>query len=393
MEAGHPDYIEDGAVLLNGRVIDRVDRFDRLKSEVGLNDVIDLGDAFLIPGLVNAHTHLCLSHLKQSDAPPQPFHHWILSIVPRIGRDTEQYESNLVLGIEEGVRQCLQFGVTTVADITMPLVSQRGALARSPLRARSFIEALGIGTSRHRFTDAINFAQNRSDETERFSLGIAPHAPYTVDRSGFVECVAANMPISVHLAETPVERDFLNHHRGGFREVYDWLGVSLADVERFSGTPMELMKQTGVLDSRALLAHVNYVDDSDLDLLSSGNSSVVFCPRTHEFFGHAPHRFREMLARGINVCLGTDSCASSPDLNLVDDARLVRRLAPEMSARSILEMITIRGARALQMEKQVGSISLGKSGDFCAFNVSSFDELLEETVLPSAIWIDAKRLQ
>ncbi|HQY88498.1 MAG TPA: amidohydrolase family protein [Tepidisphaeraceae bacterium] len=392
MEPNFPDLIDDGAVLVRGNTIERVGRFDEMSGEVARADVIDLGESLLMPGLINAHTHLCLSQLKQSDAPAQPFTDWILSIATRSGRGSENYEANLLAGIEEGVRQCMTFGVTTVGDITLPLASQRRAILQSPLRVRSFIEALGLGSSRNRFEEALRNARDDSDETDRFTTGISPHAPYTVDRAGFVECVALGKQITTHLAETLDEREFLNHHAGAFRHVYDKLGTSLDGAERYSGSPVRLMYETGVLDSRALFAHVNYVDDSDLDLLAQGNSSVVFCPRTHEFFRHAPHRFPEMLSRGINVCLGTDSCASSPDLNLLDDARLVARLAPQLTAREILKMITIRGAHALRLEAITGSIRRAKCADLCAFDVGSLEELLNGNVMPTAVWVDGIRV-
>src|SRR5207302_10539659 len=109
----------------------------------------------------------------------------------------------------------------------------------------------------------------------------------------------------------------------------------------------------GLLDYPTVLAHVNYCDDVDLDLLARGRAGVVYTPRTHAYFGHPPHRWRDMLARGINVAVGTDSCASSPDLNLVDDLRLLHRLAPEVPAQTLWEMATIRGARAIGRELQV----------------------------------------
>jgi cytosine/adenosine deaminase-related metal-dependent hydrolase len=80
-----------------------------------------------------------------------------------------------------------------------------------------------------------------------------------------------------------------------------------------------------------LLAHVNYADDADLELLAGSSASVVYCPRTHAFFGHAPHRYREMLARGINVCLGTDSLASNDTLSILDEMRFLRMMDADSS--------------------------------------------------------------
>jgi cytosine/adenosine deaminase-related metal-dependent hydrolase len=144
-----------------------------------------------------------------------------------------------------------------------------------------------------------------------------------------------------------------------------------------------------------LLAHVNYCDDDELELLSGGQASVVYCPRTHAYFQHPPHRWREMLARGINVAVGTDSCASSPDLNLVDDLRLLRRLASDMPAKQLWELGTIRAARALGMEHEIGSLTPGKRADLVVFNVrggDALEQILHGRQLPNSVWIDAARV-
>jgi aminodeoxyfutalosine deaminase len=141
---------------------------------------------------------------------------------------------------------------------------------------------------------------------------------------------------------------------------------------------------------------VNYCDDDELTLLGRGRASVVYCPRTHAYFGHEPHRWREMLARRINVAVGTDSCGSSPDLNLVDDLRLLHRIAPEIDAQALWEMITIRGARALQMESQVGSISRGKRADLVSFPIRDADDplrgILEAHAAPLRLWLNGDAL-
>ena len=127
--------------------------------------------------------------------------------------------------------------------------------------------------------------------------------------------------------------------------------------------------------------------DEEMDMLASGQASVVYCPRTHAYFGHPPHRFREMLSRGINVAIGTDSCASSPDLNIVGELRLVHRMAPEVPRGTLWEMITTRGATAIQQADNIGSLTAGKLADFVVFPASTDDplkEILEEKVLPIA---------
>jgi cytosine/adenosine deaminase-related metal-dependent hydrolase len=147
-----------------------------------------------------------------------------------------------------------------------------------------------------------------------------------------------------------------------------------------------------LLDYPTLLAHVNYCDDDEIALLAAGGASVVYCPRTHAYFGHPPHRWREMIRHGINVAVGTDSCASSPDLNLLDDLRLLRRIAPDVSSMDLLAMATTRAARAIGMEKETGSLTPGKAADVIAMPAADLDDVLSRPVLPSAVWIAGTRL-
>jgi cytosine/adenosine deaminase-related metal-dependent hydrolase len=199
------------------------------------------------------------------------------------------------------------------------------------------------------------------------------------------------LPLATHLAESNDEREFLVDHAGPFRAVWDSLDSWAEPVPTFKGSPIEFAAAVGLLENGALLAHVNYCDDEEMKLLSNGRASVVYCPRTHRYFDHPPHRWRAMLNRGINVAVGTDSCASSPDLNILNDLRLLREIAPELSAMQLFELVTTRAARALHMENEIGSLTPGKFADLLAFESRAADDPLERIltsqVLPSAVWI------
>src|SRR5205823_6508560 len=119
-----------------------------------------------------------------------------------------------------------------------------------------------------------------------------------------------DLPLAIHLAEIPEEREFLRSHTGPLREMWQRLGHWEDFPGTFAGSPVAFAKMLGLLDYPTLLAHVNDCDDDDLALLARGKASVVYCPRTHRYFERPPHRWREMLAAGINVTIGTDSCAS-----------------------------------------------------------------------------------
>jgi len=230
-------------------------------------------------------------------------------------------------------------------------------------------------------------------------VGITPHAPYSVEPEGYRRCLeiarSRRLPLATHLAETADEAPFLAEHRGPLRDLWEaWLTWD-DSVPRFSGGPIRYAQALGLLDYPTLLAHVNYCDDDEMAILASAKASVVYCPRTHAYFAHPPHRWRLMLERGINVAVGTDSCASSPDLNLVDEIRLLHRLAPEVPPQKLWELITVRAAIALEAQSDVGSLRPGKLADAVIFAASGDDplrEILEAPLEPTEVWLDGQRI-
>src|SRR5262249_13659344 len=127
------------------------------------------------------------------------------------------------------------------------------------------------------------------------------------------------------------------------------------ELARAVRNPVSALRDCGMAD-RLLLAHGNYLAGDQIAELARSECSVAYCPRAHRFFGHPPHPWREMLAAGINVCVGTDSLASNESLSILDELRFLRRMYPEVSARTLLEMGTIRAARALGLQGEVGAI-------------------------------------
>jgi cytosine/adenosine deaminase-related metal-dependent hydrolase len=385
--------LRDAAVVFShGRIL-AVGHALTLAREHPGADHLDLGRSLILPGLVNAHTHLELSHCACGD-PPASFVDWILDLPRRIGRDRLTPEEIFPAAVRRGVRQCIRYGVTSVGDISQHAQLTRAVLRDGPLHCVSYGEALGIGRNRGKFDTLLEQATDLSAQSPWLRVGLSPHAPYSVERPDYERALRsaqqAGLPLATHLAELPYEAEFLDHHTGPFREGLEKLGLWRDDIRTFAGGPIRFAHAIGLLSYPTLLAHVNYCDDDDMALLAGGASSVVYCPRTHRYFGHAPHRWREMLRRGINVAVGTDSCASSPDLNLVDELRLVHRQTPEAPAVQLWEMGTIRGASAIGLRGEIGSLSVGKSADMVVFSEPGSEPLrgvLDQQILPTQVWI------
>ncbi len=125
--------------------------------------------------------------------------------------------------------------------------------------------------------------------------------------------------------------------------------------------PLDYLRRLAACD-RALVIHGNYLDREELEFVAAHAQrlSVIYCPRTHAYFGHPRHPLPRLLAAGANVALGTDSRASNPDLGILDEMRFVARQFPEIASAVVLELGTLRGARALGLEEDVGSLVPGK---------------------------------
>jgi cytosine/adenosine deaminase-related metal-dependent hydrolase len=377
--------IEDGCVIVEGDRIVDVGPTSRLKPETIDEEV----DGVLMPGLINAHTHLELTNVPRPEH-PGTFQDWILTTMASMRReDLVDFAEDRTVGLQQGMAQCLKFGVTCVGDISQNVDVARSAHLAGFIREVSFGECLGLGERRGRFRSLLARALVGIND-EWLRVGVSPHAPYTVDDAGYAKVASFKLPTTTHLAETPDEIDFIRSRSGAFRGLYDSLGFDPGEAspaDAAARSPVEWLCRHDV--DRWLLAHVNYCDDADIELLSMRNLSVVWCPRTHTYFGHPPHRWRDMVARGVTVCVGTDSCASSPDLNLVDDLRLVYAQTPDVSIDTIWSLATTSAAKALNVWG--GMIVPGSLADLIEFPTTTADPLLEvletPSMLPANVWV------
>jgi aminodeoxyfutalosine deaminase len=392
--------IRDGAVVVVGERIAAVGDATEIAGNYLKADWQDLGETVLLPGLVNAHAHLELSDTPGTrDRWDGPLADWLIQVIRNAPPDGDANRVSRAVGI--GVDQCLRFGVTTVGDITRQPALTRPLLRNSPLRVVSFGEVQAMAHRRHLLEPRLAAAADRTHEGGRLKVGLSPHAPYSVEPGGYERCVglakAGGFLLSTHLAESADEAAFLSDHAGPLRRVWDFLQAWDDQVPRVAGGPIRFAESLGLLDVPTVLAHVNYCDNDEMRVLAHGRASVVYCPRTHAYFGHPPHRWRDMLAAGINVALGTDSLASSPDLNLLDDLRFVRQIAPDMPANDLWALVTRGAARALQMGDVVGTITPGKQADLVCFPMPAGDSdpleaVLRERVIPAGVWIAGERV-
>jgi len=353
------------AVAIEGAEIAACGEFDTLRRRYRQAEIVDVNDCVVLPGLVNAHSHLELSDLQDR----VPFEGDFVKWVGGVTQGRRELKTELSDTIADACSESLASGVTCVGDICFRHGAWRH-LAQQPIRKTCYAEVFGMTSDLESPRTYLERCIAQTREDELLLLGLSPHAPYSAG-PGVYELTGRlakehQLPIVTHLAETEAEIEFLAKGSGDWMDylqrIHVWDGSFAFPGKR----PVEYFLSLNISDQSFLLAHVNYINDEELEALADTSHSVVYCPRSHRFFGHRPHRFREMLKAGINVCLGTDSLASNSSLSILDEMRFLHREFGDLEPQTILEMATVNGAKAIGWSGKIGIIEEGKEADLTA---------------------------
>jgi cytosine/adenosine deaminase-related metal-dependent hydrolase len=354
-----------GPPLPNGTVTVRGDRIEAVLPDGARAADENFGNAAIVPGFVNPHTHLDLSSARGLIPPTDPDHFtdWLRGVIAyRRTRTAEQTQAD----IRAGLAECFRSGTTLVGDITAEGASYP-AVSQTPIRAVLFWELIGLSQERYlaawkEFAIKAGVAWCEapaiSPATPFCRWAESPHAPYSANH-GFIQGLILLGGAAIHFAESPAEIELLTSKSGPFVDFLKQLGVW--DPSAFTAGLLDFFATWPICRPPMLYVHCNYLPT---DAPFAPPSSVVYCPRTHAAFGHPPHPFREFLARGVRVCLGTDSLASNPDLDILAEARFVRSRYPDFPGEQLLRMVTLSGAEALGWADETGNLEAGKSADF-----------------------------
>jgi cytosine/adenosine deaminase-related metal-dependent hydrolase len=328
-------------------------------------EVVDLGAVTLLPGLINAHCHLDYTRFRGAIASRRGFTEWIKDINALRRSFTSQ---DYLQSIAEGFQMLAESGVTTVANIeSFPELLPQ--LPVPPLRTWWFLELIDVRTridADETLLGALSFFDKHPDWLGGF--GLSPHAPYTasVDLYRLARACGEShgMISTTHIAESVEEHEMFSHARGPLYEFLASMGRDNSDCGQ--GSALSHLIEHGVIGSNCLIVHLNYLQDYDYDLLVDSGASVAHCPKCHTYFAHAPFPLAALRERGVNICLGTDSLASNNSLDMRSEMREARELHG-LSAREVLEMATVNGARALGQKGRLGEIAPGALADLVAF--------------------------
>ena len=361
--------VDNGAVVVKEGRIAWVGPWRQCPVEGG-EPVLDLGEVALMPGLVNAHCHLDYTNMAGQIPPPRTFPDWVKTILSfKAHWSFSEYAASWL----KGARMLIDSGITTVADTESVPELPPETWKSTPLRILSFYELTSVKSGRSPedlLRETAEWIENLP-KMEGKEAAISPHALYSTTpelmRRAALFTRERGLLVSTHLAESEAEFQMFTDARGPF---YDWLKGQRNMGDCGGHSPVRLASGYGLLNEKFLAIHVNYLAAGDAELLGNSGATVVHCPRSHEYFGHAPFRFDELKNAGARVCLGTDSLASSrktgstaPVLNLWAEMRLFAERHPAVSPREIFELTTVVPAAALGKENELGALRVQALAD------------------------------
>ena len=371
--------IRDGWVAIDrGRIV-ATGRRSANKSE----PETDLGAVAVLPGLVNAHTHLELSYLRDEVPPASEFVTWIRAVMAARRRHPDPASDEILDGVDRAIAEAIASGTAVVGEISNTLVTFPGLL-RSPLAAVVFYELIRFNAQEPRaLVEQAAEEVSRLGTTGRVRASLAAHAPYSVaplvfrairevvDRDPFAPC-------SVHLSESVEEVEFIRTGGGPWRALLDELGVWDPRWVPPGGSPVQFLDESGFLAGRLLAVHGVHMTADDLSRLARRGATLVACPRSNGHTGAGAPPIADFYRSGVNVAIGTDSLASTPDLNVFAEMATMRALAPDVPASALLDSATRIGARALGFDADYGTIEAGKRARLLAVDIPAGTDDVEE---------------
>ncbi|HEX6040917.1 amidohydrolase family protein [Longimicrobium sp.] len=340
--------------------------------------VIDLGEAALLPGLVNVHAHPELAMFRGA-LEDLSFRDWILRLVG--AKRAALTDADFHAAARWTMVEALRSGITTLAA-TESSGASAAALCEAGLRGVVYQEVFGpdpsqVDDSMAGLRAAVDCL--RAWECDRVTIGISPHAPYTVSDELFRAvgeyAVAERLPMAVHVAESTIEHQLVQAGEGDFAPGLRARGIATPPRGR---TTVEMLDRLGVLRARPLLIHCVLLDGDDIRRVSDTGSAVAHCPVANARLGHGLAPYPEMIAQNVRVGLGTDSVGSNNRLDLLEEARIASILHRARLAQSdllrpadLLRLCTIDGARALGLDGTIGTLEPEKDADLCAISLAA----------------------
>jgi 5-methylthioadenosine/S-adenosylhomocysteine deaminase len=377
--------IEIGAIAIDGQRIAKVGPRKEVVEQYPHAELRDHGDAIILPGLVNAHTHLELTlmrgYLEQEES---DFFAWLKKLT--LARMFTLTPDDLEVSATWGACEAVRAGITCVGDASDSAVTSMRASSGVGLRGVIFQESFGpdarlVAENVNKLKEKV--AELRSLETELIRVGVSPHAPYSVcapQLEAIAEFAAAeNLPLMMHAAESEAEQLLLGQGCGLFA---DNLRIRAIDFSVPGCSSIQHLEQHRILERQPLLAHCIRVDERDIETLAETGSKVVHCPKSNAKLRHGRAPFARFLEKNVIVGLGSDSVASNNTCDILEEARFAVLLARAagadgkvIGATDAVYAATAGGAQCLGFENRIGHLAEGFDADFTVVSLNATHQL------------------
>lgn len=387
----HPPIRDGWVVVQDGRIA-------QVGEGRGPTGGDDMGNVAILPGLVNAHTHLELSYLHGRIPPTWSFAPWVREVIRMRVEHSDPSHPDILEAARRAIDDARAAGTSLFGDVsntlaTVPILRDAG------IPSRVFYELIGFTETDPEacVRDARARIEAAGYDDPSIQISLAPHSTYSVSAALF-RAIRADLDrhpddvSTVHLGEASEEVEFLRDGRGEIRDLLQSIGRWPEGWRPPGVGPVPYLADLGVLDVRTMAVHGVQFDASDLRRLKSLGTTIVSCPRSNVYVGVGSPPLEAFYNAGVPVAFGTDSLASVGDLNVFAELREARRIAPRVAARRLLESATLIGARALGFGNELGSIEPGKRADLVAVDlledVTDVEEYLLSGILPSEVtWL------
>jgi cytosine/adenosine deaminase-related metal-dependent hydrolase len=394
LRAGHL-IVDSKRVIKNGALVvdnGRIKWVGLYKDAPSTGHLVDIGDGVVHPGFINAHCHTDLSFAKGKIKKQGSFTGWIEQVIK--ARRSASIE-DVQKCAEAEVRNMISNGITCVGDVALSF-SVPSVLAKSGIRAVIYHEVLGADPESAK--EKMNELEERIKKSISSLLvtnGISPHAIYSTSTAIYTKAAKMKMPMASHICETVEEIEYARYGKGDFRAMLNRFGIKKG-LHPSCG-PVRAIEKSGALSGMSAV-HMNRPMRGDIGRLVKAKASILYCPASNGWFDRDDnYPLRQYLRHGINVALGTDSLASNDSLDIAKEARLVKKLHPEVTDEHIFEMATVNGAKALQIFDGTGTLCEGAPFDAVAVESSTVPKNIYRSIMRKnrqtiRVWVEGREL-
>lgn len=373
--------IGDGAVLVEGEKISAVGEQKKMRRSHPQEEILNFGNAIILPGFVNTHTHLEYSILR-GVCDDLPFVLWIIQLIKKSQRLNQ---NDWLVSAKLGTLEAIHSGITCMGEVSRTGAGFQ-AMLESGLRGVVFCEVFGMDDNR--LNEIMLEMKDRVEkwkhgaEKSMLQVGVSPHSPYTVGPKIFYHIAdwarREGLYLTLHLAESQDEYQFVKYGASmlanDFRDAVGWSHLLWQPT---GASPVKYLEQWDVFEGEVLAAHCVEVEPMDVDLLKKYDVAVAHCPRSNAKLGTGIAPLPVFLRNGLKVGLGTDSLASSNTMDFFDEMRIglllqrgKEKIVDGLCAEDFVVMATLGGAQALRMEDKIGTLEAGKQADIIAVDIS-----------------------